>query len=1034
MLTQFFLERPRFAQVIALVIFICGLLCLPMLPTLEYPEVTPPQVQVKAFYIGATADQIERAVANPIELQVNGVENMMYMSSRSANDGTMTLTVTFKPGTDPDIAALSVQNRVELAKPWLPREVLEYGVDIRKSFSTQLMFVSLYSNNPAHDETWLSNYVSLNLKENIARLPGVGQVELLGKKDYSLRIWLDTDRMTSLGLTPADVEKAVSDQNRELVAGKVGQGPSRQSQPMEYVIEANSLLKSPEEFADIVLRRGADGKELKLGDIARIEQGAENYNFIKRLDDAYAIHLSIFQTSDANGIEVSNTVRQELARLSEHFPEGMRYMVPYDSSNFVRETVRELEKALLLTVVLVILVIYLFLADWKATLVPTVTIPVSLVGSFALLYMLGYTLNTVTLFGLVLAVGIVVDDAIVVVENVQRQIQENRLSTSAAVIAAMKEVTSPIIATTLVLLAVFFPIGFIPGTSGQFYKEFGVATSSAVVISSLCALTLSPAMCAQLLSTDRPVYDKSLKGRLQILLRSITAIYLRATAFLLRNIWLAILILAGAAILVYWQFKTLPKGFVPNDDRSFFYIITQLPDSHAINRTDQTIQQLIDLALQQDEVIHTISVTGFSPITMTSSSSSGFVAVMLKPWHERLAPSSSAHAVMMRVQQQLSFVKSAESITIPPSAIPALSMYGGFDFKLQDRNQHTPQQLSEVLDKVLDEARKRPEILLAFSLYRANEPRLEVVLDRHKLKNQDVSLVELQDSLQSHLGSRYIGRYFKYGRVYQVLVQADEKDRSAPDDILELHARAGNGKMVPLSTLINVHPKLGPSNLERYNLYRTASIIGQPAPGYTTEDAMKAMEEIAGTLPDDYGFEWSGLSLQQRESGQWTALILILATLFAYLFLVAQFESWILPLAVMASIPLSMAGAFIGISAAGFDNNIYVQLGLILLIGLAAKNAILIVEFARARERLGETPFDAALASARLRFRAVTMTGLSFIFGVLPLLLTQGAGALGRQSVGTPVFWGMLTVAILSTLLTPAFYLLMRKMHQRISH
>ncbi|WP_263322302.1 efflux RND transporter permease subunit [Endozoicomonas sp. Mp262] len=1025
MLTRYFLHHPRLSQIIALVIVICGLLCLPLLPTLEYPQVTPPQIEVRATYIGATADQVERAVATPIEQEVNGIENLLYLSSQSASDGSMTLTATFKPHTNTDIAALTVQNRVERAKPWLPQEVLDYGVTTQKSYSTQLMFINLYSSNPEHNSTWLSNYASLYLKNALARLPGVGNVDILGKQDYSLRIWMDSARMTSLGLTPADIEAAVRDQNREIIAGKVGQSPGKNNQQLEYALEVNGLLGQPEEFENIILRKSSNDKVLKLGDVARIEQGADNYNIINRLDDHSAIHLAIYQEPDANGLNVSKAIKAEMERLSGRFPGGVHYMIPHDISTFVKETIKELQVALFLTILLVSLVIYLFLTDWRATLIPIVTIPVSLIGSFAILYSLGYSLNTVTLFGLVLAVGIVVDDAIIVVENVQRQIHDNHLKPYDAVMATMKEVTAPVIATTLVLIAVFLPIGFIPGTSGQFYKEFGIATSSAVLISSLCALTLSPVMSASLLG--KPNQPNRLQQGLNNILASISSVYLSWTAFLLKKLWLALSLLVIASALTLWLFKTLPKGFIPNDDRGFFFVAIQLPDSHALNRTDQVAKKINQLLMSEPEIEHTITVTGLNLLTFTASPSAALMVAMLKPWEQRKSRQSSVDAIMGRIQKKLYELEEAMALAIIPSAIPAISSLGGFDYKLQDQNNHTTTELSELLTSVLNEAQQQPEILYAFSSYRANEPRILLEVDRKKLRNQGISLASVHDALHSHLGSKYIDKYHKYGRIYQIKIQSDSSYRASPDDIEAIHVKNDQGKMVPLTTLVTTRPIQSPSTIEHYNLFRTASISGQPTLGYSTEEAMRAMERISSNLPDGYDFDWSGLSLQQRESGKLTAAVLVLAILFAYLFLVAQLESWILPLAVIVSIPLSLAGALTGLYMSGLDNNIYAQLGLILLVGLAAKNAILIVEFARHRELEGSTTEQAALTAAKLRFRAVMMTGLSFILGVMPLLISSGAGATGRASLGTPVFWGMISVAILSTLLTPAFYLCVRK-------
>ena len=1026
MLTRFFLKRPRLAQVIALVIVITGLLCLPLLPTLEYPEVSPPEVQVSTFYVGATADQVERAVATPIELAINGVDQMMYISSVSSNDGSMKLKVVFEPGTDPDIATLNVQNRIEQAKPYLPKEVLEFGIMTEKQLSTQLMFMSLYSDDPEHDDTWLSNFASLQLKDTLTRIPGVAAINILGKRDYSMRIWLDSRRMQSLGLTPEDIKNAVQDQHRDIIAGKIGYNPSQNHQQLTYTIEANGLLTTPDEFADVILRKGKGGKVLRLGDVARVERGADNYDFVKRLGNSSAIHLSIFQEPGANAIELSQRIRDEIKRLESRFPADINYLIPYDISVFAKETIHELEFTLILTTVLVILVIFLFLTDWRATLIPSVVIPVSLIGSFAVLYILGFSLNTVTLFGLVLAVGIVVDDAIVVVENVQRQMQEEHLPRKEAVIAAMKEVTGPILATTLVLVVIFFPIGFIPGTSGQFYREFGIATSSTVLISAICALTLTPVMCYSLL---KPGKQKSIQVSLFV---RITSLYLHLIRWLLKHLWVCAFALFGVCTLLYWLFMNSPQAFIPNDDRGFFYISIQLPDSHSLQKTDQVVNKILPVLLEEPGIKTTISTTGMNIVSLTASPSSAFIAVLLQPWYQRTEESQSLNALIQKTQEKLQSFNEAHTVVIPPSAIPAVNLFGGFDFKLQDIYNQSPARLGEVLDEFMAQIHQSPVIEGAYSTYQAKEPRLRIQFDRSKLHNQGVQLSSLHDTLQSYLGSKYINHFYQFGRNYMVYLQADNSLRAQPEDILNLHVTNDKGKTVPLRTLVEIETTFGPSILERYNLYRSASISGNPAPGYSTQDAINTLEAIAENLPEGFTFSWSGLSLQQQETARWTALILLLATLFAYLFLVAQFESWSLPMAVLASIPFSMTGALLSLYLIGMEFNIYAQLGLLILIALAAKNAILIVEFARHCEQDGLSTEAASIKAARLRFRAVMMTSLSFVFGVMPLLFSSGAGALGRKSLGLPVFWGMLSVAVFSTLLTPAFYLMVRKLKTKL--
>ncbi|PJE80390.1 Efflux pump membrane transporter BepE [invertebrate metagenome] len=1025
MLTRYFLEHPRQAQIIALIVVIVGLLCLPLLPTLEYPQVTPPQVEVRANYVGATAEQVERAVATPIEQEINGVENLLYLSSKSASDGSMLLTATFAPHTDGNIAALNVQNRVERAKPFLPKDVLDYGISTEKSYSTQLLFINLYSSHPEHDSTWLSNYASLYLKNSLTRVPGVGHVEILGKRDYSLRIWMDSSRMASLGLTPDDIEKAVKDQNQEIIAGKVGQSATGKGAPLEYTLEVNGLLTSPDEFRQIILRQGEGGRVLRLGDVARIEQGADNYSVLNRLDQHDAIHLAIYQSPEANGLDVSRAIHREMQQLAQRFPEGVSYLIPHDISDFVKETINELQFAILLTILLVVAVIYLFLADWRATLIPVVVIPVSLVGSFAVLYGLGYSLNTVTLFGLVLSVGIVVDDAIIVVENVQRQMTDKGLDSKEAAIAAMQEVTSPVVATTLVLIAVFLPIGFIPGVAGQFYREFGMATSSAVLISSLCALVLSPVMCSALLRQQR--VETWVHRAIREALQAVTRYYLFGVRFFLNHWVLALALLLIAVAMMSWLFYSLPKGFIPNDDRGYFFVAVQLPDGHSLGRTDEVAREINQLLMEESEMAHTISVVGLDLMTFTTSPNTALIVAALNPWKERKNKKSSVSAVMMRIQEKLYGLQGAMALAIMPSAIPAVSSLGGFDYKLQDKGLHEVQDLSALLSQLVGKVQQQPEILFAYSSFRANEPRVLVSVDREKLMNQKISMTAVHDALHAHLGSKYVDKYHKFGRIYQVKMQADEQHRLAPEAIAGIHVKNNEGKMVPLGTLVTVSSVQSPAVLEHYNLYRAASVTGQPTPGISTEKAMQVMEQVSSELPEGFSYSWSGLSLQERAAGKMTLLVLLLSSLFAYLFLVAQLESWLLPFAIIFSIPLSLVGALSGVMLSGLDNNIYVQLGMVLLVGLAAKNAILIVEFARNSERRGIMAYQASLMAARLRFRAVMMTGLSFLLGVVPLLTSHGAGAIGRLSLGVPVFWGMLTVVVLSTLLTPAFYLCLGK-------
>ncbi len=1036
---HFFVDRPIFAGVLSMVIFVLGVISAFLLPISEYPEVVPPTVVVRAQYPGASPKTIAETVAAPLEQEINGVEDMLYMSSSSNADGTMTLTATFRIGANLDLAQVQVQNRVAQALPRLPEDVRRFGVVTRKSSPDLTMVVHLFSPDNRYDETYIRNYAVLQVKDTLARIPGMGDVQLFGSGDYSMRIWLDPDKVAARGLTASDIVAALREQNVQVAAGTLGQQPSPRDASFQLSINAQGRLVDEAEFGKVIVKTSADGANVRLSDVARIELGANQYALRSLLDNKAAVAIPVFQAPGSNALALSDAVRKNMAELSKNFPEGIAYDIVYDPTRFVRSSIEEVVRTLFEALALVVLVVILFLQTWRASIIPIVAVPVSLVGTFAVMKLLGFSINALSLFGLVLAIGIVVDDAIVVVENVERNISLG-LSPRDATRRAMDEVSGPIIAIALVLCAVFVPIGFIPGLTGQFYRQFALTIAISTVISAFNSLTLSPALAAVLLHAhdvpkDFPtrVLDRSLGWLFRPFNRFFDAAsngYVGLVRKLLRRSGFALVAYGGLLALTWFGFAKVPTGFVPTQDKQYLVSFAQLPDAASLDRSDDVIRRMSKIALETEGVEHAIAFPGLSIAGLNNTPNAGIVFVGLKPFEERKSKNLYGPAIAATLNKKFAAIQDAFVAVFPPPPVQGLGTIGGFKLYVEDRGDIGLDGLYDNTQKLLSAGYQSKELAGLFSGYQVNVPQLFADLDRTKAKSRGIAVTDVFETMQAYLGSLYVNDFNRFGRTFQVTVQADAKHRLTPEDVGTLQTRNAQGGMVPLGSVLTVKATNGPDRVTRYNGYPAAEVNGAPAPGTSSNQALAAIDAIAAReLPTGMKYEWTDLTYQQILAGNTALFVFPLCVLLVFLVLAAQYESWSLPLSVILIVPMCLLAAIAGVWIDGSDNNIFTQIGLFVLVGLSCKNAILIVEFAKDKQEESQLdPVAAVLEACRLRLRPILMTSIAFIMGVWPLVSSHGAGAEMRRAMGVAVFAGMIGVTCFGLLLTPVFFTTLRRL------
>ncbi|AOE41222.1 multidrug efflux RND transporter permease subunit OqxB [Pantoea agglomerans] len=1039
--SRFFIDRPIFAAVLSILIFVTGVIAIPLLPVSEYPDVVPPSVQVRAEYPGANPKVIADSVATPLEEAINGVENMMYMKSVAGSDGVLVTTVTFRPGTDPDQAQVQVQNRVAQAEARLPEDVRRLGITTQKMSPTLTLVVHMFSPNNTYDSLYLRNYATLKVKDELARLPGVGQIQIFGAGEYAMRVWLDPNKVAARGLTASDVVTAMQEQNVQVSAGQLGAEPLKKQSDFLLSINTQGRLESEQQFGDIILKTSEDGSLVRLRDVARIEMGSGSYALRSQLNNKDAVGIGIFQAPGANAIDLSNAVRAKMDELATRFPNDVKWAAPYDPTVFVRDSIKAVVQTLLEAVILVVLVVILFLQTWRASIIPLLAVPVSIVGTFSVLYLLGFSLNTLSLFGLVLAIGIVVDDAIVVVENVERNI-EMGLSPRAAAHQAMREVSGPIIAIALVLCAVFVPMAFLSGVTGQFYKQFATTIAISTVISAINSLTLSPALAAMLLKDHHAPKDRLTRiidALFGWLFRPFNRFFQRSAhgyeSLVGRTLrrrgavfGVYILLLAGAG----FMFHTVPGGFIPTQDKLYLIGGVKMPEGSSLARTDEVIRKMSEIGMQTEGVAYAVAFPGLNALQFTNTPNSGTVFFGLKPFNERKHTAAEINA---EINAKIAQIQQGFGFSIMPPPILGLGQGSGYSLYVQDRAGLGYGALQTAINTLSGSIMQTPGMHFPISSYQANVPQLDVKVDRDKAKAQGVSLTALFSTLQTYLGSSYVNDFNRFGRTWRVMAQADGDFRDSIEDIANLRTRNDRGEMVPIGSMVNITTTYGPDPVIRYNGYPAADLIGDADPRVlSSAQAMSQLEAMSGQLlPNGMNIEWTDLSYQQSTQGNTALIVFPMAVLLAFLVLAALYESWTLPLAVILIVPMTMLSALFGVWLTGGDNNVFVQVGLVVLMGLACKNAILIVEFARELEIQGKGIVEAALEACRLRLRPIVMTSIAFIAGTIPLILGEGAGAEVRGVTGITVFSGMLGVTLFGLFLTPVFYVALRKLVTRRS-
>lgn len=1020
MFSRFFIDRPIFAAVLSIFFVIAGLSAMRSLPIAQYPEIAPPVVSVVAVYPGASAEVIEQTVAAPLENAINGVERMIYMNSTSTSNGIVTIQVTFDIGTNIDQAAQIVNNRVKQAEAKLPQEVRRQGVTVEKGSSAFLQVLAFYSDDGSRDDLTISNFVTLNVLDSLKRVPGTTNVQIFGAKDYAMRIWLKPDRLAQFKLTTGDIARAINEQNAQFAAGKVGQAPTGGAQEMVYTITTQGRLSEPRQFEEIIVRADGDGSSIRLKDVARVELGSKDYDFIGRINGKPATLVGVFLQPGANALSVAEDVEKTVADLAPRFPKGITYSVPYDTTRFVKVSIEEVVKTLLEAMVLVILVVFLFLQNWRATLIPLVAVPVSLIGTFAGLLLLGYSINTLTLFGMVLAIGIVVDDAIVVLENVERIMAEERMEAREAAIKAMREVSGPVIAIVLVLCAVFVPIAFLGGLSGELYRQFAVTISIAVVISGIVALTLTPSLCVLILKKDHHHKPGRFFTAFNRFFHRVTGHYVSGVGFLVRRAGIGLLLFAGMCVLTAGLFKITPGSLVPDEDQGFYISAVILPDGASLERTDKVVGEVIEIIKSNPANLDVVAFTGFDFLGGGYRNNAATIFVTQKHWNEREV---EVPALVGELFMKTGHIKEALVLAFNPPPIFGLGTAGGFEFYIQNRGEGGAKRLAEVMQQFQGAVSQSKLLGGVQSLWRANTPQLYVDVDRERAKSLGVPVDEVFATLSSTLGSYYVNDFNKSGRAWQVLMSAEPGYRKRPDDVGRMWVRSNTGQMVPVSAIATVRFSSGPETLDRFNNLPAVKLFGQGAPGVSSGQAIAEVERIAKeVLPPDFSYDWGGASYQEKRSSGTSALALVLGALMVFLILSAQYERWSLPLSVLLALPFGTFGALAAVWLRGMTNDVYFQIGLVTLLGLAAKNAILIVEYASLKNHEGLSPSAAALEAARLRFRPIIMTSLAFILGVLPLALSSGAGAGARRSVGTGVMGGMLAATFLAIFFVPMFF------------